>query len=46
MLNTLTKGNFFGEIAIFCESKRISFVQAETFCVMAVLKKKDIDRIV
>jgi CRP-like cAMP-binding protein len=46
VLNTLGKGNFFGEIAIFCESKRISFVQAETFSVMAVLKKKDIDRIV
>ena len=40
------KGRYFGEIAIFCESKRISFVQAETFCVVSVLHKKDIDRIV
>ena len=46
VLNTLSKGRFFGEIAIFLETKRISFVQAETFCIISILRKADLDRII
>jgi len=46
VIKTLSKGNYFGEIAIFMNTKRISFVQAKEFCVMSVLKKNDLDRII
>ena len=46
MLKTLSKGSYFGEIAIFMHSKRISYVQAKEFCVVSMLKKTDLDQIV
>jgi len=46
VLNTLSTGRFFGEIAIFLETKRISYVQAETFCIISILRKADLDRII
>jgi CRP-like cAMP-binding protein len=46
VLNTLTQGCFFGEMAIFLESnKRTAYVQAETFCSILILKKADLDNI-
>lgn len=42
----MSKGSYFGEIAIFMHTKRVSFVQAKTFCEVNVLKKSDIDIIV
>ncbi len=46
VINTLGKGRYFGEIAIFLESKRTAYVQAETFCIISILRKKDLDHIV
>lgn len=43
VLNTLEKGRYFGEIAIFLESKRISYVQAKSYCVISILQKKLLD---
>lgn len=46
VLNTLGKGSYFGEMAIFLDSnKRTAFVQAETCCSIFVLKKSDLDNI-
>lgn len=45
VLTTLHKGAYFGEIAILFKSKRTSFVQAETFCVVNVLKKDHLDEV-
>ena len=39
VLKVLTKGNYFGEIAIFMHTKRISYVQAKSFVVVSVLRK-------
>lgn len=46
VLSTLSKGQCFGEISIFMKIKRIAFVQAKTFCIISILKKKDIDKII
>lgn len=46
VLKTLSKGDYFGEIAIFMHTKRISYVQAKEFCVVSVLKKTELDEIV
>ena len=46
VLKVLTKGNYFGEIAIFMHTKRISYVQAKSFVVVSVLKKAYLDDIV
>jgi len=46
VLKTLSKGNYFGEIAIFMHTKRISYVQAKEFCVVSVLRKTDLDQII
>lgn len=46
VLNTLNKGAFFGEMAIFLGlNKRTAYVQAETFCSLLILKKSDLDNI-
>jgi CRP-like cAMP-binding protein len=46
VLNTLTQGCYFGEMAIFLESNiRSAYVQAETFCCLLILKKSDLDNI-
>lgn len=46
VVNKLCKGQYFGEIAIFFSMKRTSYVQADTFCILNSLKKKDLDEIV
>ena len=44
VLNTLVKGSYFGEMAIFLDSnKRTAYVQAESFCNILILYKKDVD---
>ena len=45
MVETLAKGSYFGEIAIFFETPRTSYVQAESFCVLKELRKSDLDEI-
>jgi CRP-like cAMP-binding protein len=35
---SLHKGSFFGETAILYPCKRSNFIQAETFCIIRVLK--------
>ena len=46
VLNTLSRGSYFGEMAIFLDSnKRTAYVQAETFCNILILSKKDVDKI-
>lgn len=42
----LGKGQYFGEIAIFFSTRRTSYVQAATFCILNSLKKIDLDEIV
>ena len=46
VLKTLEKGSYFGEIALFMHTKRISYVQAKTYCIVSMLKKTDIDVII
>ena len=46
VLKTLTKGSYFGEIAIFMKTRRMAYVQAKTFCIISILKKPDIDNII
>ena len=46
IVTKLGKGQYFGEIAIFLSTKRTSYVQAETFCILNSLKKCDLDEIV
>ena len=46
VLKVLTKGNYFGEIAIFMHTKRISYVQAKSFVVVSVLRKQFLDDII
>ena len=46
VLKTLSKGAYFGEIALFMHSKRICYIKAKTFCVLSMLKKSDIDSII
>jgi CRP-like cAMP-binding protein len=46
VLKTLGKGNFFGEIAIFMKTKRMAYVAAKTPCIIGILKKSDIDKII
>jgi CRP-like cAMP-binding protein len=41
--NKLGKGGYFGEIAILVECRRQDFVQAETFCIIIILKKENFD---
>jgi CRP-like cAMP-binding protein len=38
---SLHKGSFFGETAILFPTKRSNFIQAETFCIIRVLKGED-----
>ena len=45
VIATLTKGKFFGEIAIFMDTKRTTNVKSETYCSIYVLMKSDIDLI-
>jgi len=45
VIASLTKGAFFGEIALLMETRRTSYVQAETFCIINILKKHDFDNI-
>lgn len=40
------KGAYFGEVAIFMKVKRTAYVKALTFCIMSVLKKADVERII
>ncbi len=35
-----------GEVAICLEARRISYVQAQTFCILAILRKQDLDHII
>ena len=42
----LSKGQYFGEIAIFFSIRRTSYVQSETFTIVNTLKKTDLDKIV
>ena len=46
VLKKLTKGSYFGEIAIFMKTRRMAYVQAKTFCIISILKKPDIDNII
>ncbi len=46
VLKTLGRGNFFGEIAIFMKMKRMAYVAAKTPCIIGILKKSDIERII
>jgi len=46
VLKTLGKGNYFGEIAIFMKIKRLTYVTAKSPCILGILKKVDIERIV
>jgi CRP-like cAMP-binding protein len=46
VLKTLGKGNFFGEIALFMKIKRMAYVSAKTPCIIGILKKTDIERII
>ena len=46
VVTKLKKGQYFGEIAIFFQTKRTSYVQADTFCILNSLKKRDLDEIV
>ena len=46
VLNTLGKGAYFGEMAIFLDSnKRTAYVQADTFCNILILSKQDVDKL-
>ena len=45
VLKTLHKGSFFGEIAIFLDTKRTTFVKSDSYCSIYVLKKKHIDHV-
>ena len=46
VFTTLGRGQYFGEMAMFLESnKRTAYVQAETFCNISILRKKDLDRL-
>ena len=45
ILKTLNKGSFFGEIAIFLNTKRTTFVKSASYCSIYVLTKNDIDNI-
>ena len=45
VVNTLREGSYFGEVAIFFETKRNAYVQAETFCIVNALRKSDLDQI-
>ena len=46
VISTLSKGAYFGEMAIFLDSnKRTAYVQAETFCNILILLKQSVDRI-
>ena len=46
IVTNLTKGNYFGEIALFSKkARRICSVQAKTFCQIYILKKKDMENL-
>ena len=46
VISTLSKGAYFGEMAIFLDSnKRTAYVQAESFCNILILLKQNVDRI-
>jgi len=45
VVNTLFPGSYFGEVAVFFQTKRTSYCQAETFCIINTLKKHDLDKI-
>lgn len=45
ILKTLEKGDYFGELALLNETKRICSIIANTFCFVYVLQKADFDRI-
>ncbi|TNV73363.1 hypothetical protein FGO68_gene3598 [Halteria grandinella] len=45
ILATMKEGMSFGEIALFMQIKRTANVQAKTLCVISILTKKDLDRI-
>jgi CRP-like cAMP-binding protein len=45
VVKTLSKGAYFGEVAIFMKIKRTAFVQAKTPCILGILKRAEIDRI-
>merc|ERR1719191_38871 len=42
-LATLTTGLYFGEVALLTDRKRGAWVQAATYCILAVLSKDDLD---
>mmetsp|Transcript_2189 Transcript_2189/g.3266 ORF Transcript_2189/g.3266 Transcript_2189/m.3266 type:complete len:159 (-) Transcript_2189:1499-1975(-) len=46
VIQTIKKGDHFGEMAILFKAKRINYVQAESFCIINVLTKTDFDEIV
>ncbi|MFS8159902.1 MAG: cyclic nucleotide-binding domain-containing protein [Candidatus Roizmanbacteria bacterium] len=41
MINTLTKGNYFGEISMLTEMKRTATVRAREYCTLACISKED-----
>jgi CRP-like cAMP-binding protein len=45
VLKTLNKGDFFGEIAIFMNTTRTTFVKSVSYCSIFRLRKKYIDKI-
>ena len=45
ILKTLNKGAFFGEIAIFLDTKRTTYVKSASYCSIFMLKKQNINNI-
>ena len=45
VLKTLNKGDFFGEIALFMNTTRTTFVKSVSYCSIFMLRKKHIDNI-
>jgi F-box/leucine-rich repeat protein 7 len=45
VIKTLSKGAYFGEVAIFMKIKRTASIQAKTPCILGILKRADIERI-
>lgn len=41
IINTLTKGNYFGEISSLTEMKRTATVKALEYCTLACISKED-----
>jgi len=45
IINTISDGDFFGELALFRNDIRMATVRAETYCDVYILKKEIFDRV-